>query len=345
MTNPLRVAVVGLGRWGPNHVRAFSSLTDAEVVAGVDPDPDARERLRLRYTDVPCTGELAPVLANEEVDAVVVATPTNSHAEIVEQALAAGKHVLCEKPISHRSDLAWQLARLAQERGRELMVGHIFLFNPGIQCLCRETNTERLGRPYYVKAVRTNLGPFRSDVNAAWDLASHDIYIFSALLGAQPMEVSAVGSSYLRQPVEDIVFITLRYPEEVIGHIHVSWLDPRKVRHITVVGEKAMVTWDEFGSPGPVMVHDRTVVREPRYDSFGEFQLLARQGNVVIPPVATREPLVEQTRAFIRRCRGEDPEVEAASARQAAKVVDVLKAASRSLAEQGRMVEVEYGGD
>jgi predicted dehydrogenase len=343
--HPLRVVVVGLGRWGPNHVRTFSSVADAEVVAGVDSDPDARERLRLRFADVPCTDELAPVLASEEVDAVVVATPTESHAEIVEQALSAGKHVLCEKPISHRSDLAWRLARLARERGRQLMVGHIFLFNPGIQCLCREAATEQVGRRYYVKAVRTNLGPFRSDVNAAWDLASHDIYIFSALLGARPLAVSAVGSSYLRQPVEDIVFITLRYPDNVIGHVHVSWLDPRKVRHITVVGEEAMVTWDEFGSPGPVMVHDRTVVREPHYDTFGEFQLLARQGNVVIPPVASREPLAEQTRAFIRRCRGEDPGAVAGCAGQAAEVVDVLSAVSRSLVEEGRLVEVEYGGD
>ena len=343
MTTPLRIAVIGLGRWGPNHVRNFSSLPDAVVVAGVDPDHDARERLRRSYPDVQCNAELSEVLARDDVDAVVVATPTDTHFDIVEQALAAGKHVLCEKPISHRSDLAWRLVPRAEELGRELMVGHIFLFNPGIESLCREAAAERLGRRYYVKAVRTNLGPFRSDVNAAWDLASHDLYIFNALLEARPLAVSAVGSSYLRQPVEDIVFITLQYPEEVLGHIHVSWLDPSKVRQITVVGEKAMVTWDEFGTPGPVMVHDRSVVRESQYDSFGEFQLLARQGNVVIPPVASREPLAEQTRAFVRRCRREDPHAEAASARQAADVVDVLSAVSRSLVEQSRMVEVEYG--
>jgi predicted dehydrogenase len=344
VTAPLRIAVVGLGRWGPNHVRNFSSLADAEVVAGVDPDPGARERLRLNHADVPCTAELAPVLAREDVDAVVVATPTDTHAPIVEQALAAGKHVLCEKPISHRSDLAWRLVRLAADLDRELMVGHVFLFNPGIQCLLRQAAAERLGRLYYVKAVRTNLGPFRHDVNAAWDLASHDVYILNTLLSARPLAVSAVGSSYLRRPVEDIAFITLRYPEDVLGHIHVSWLDPRKVRHITVVGEKAMITWDDYGSPGPVMVYDRRVVREPQYDTFGEFQLLARQGNVVIPTVTSREPLAEQTRAFVRRCRGEDSGVVAGSAPQAAEVVDVLSAVSRSLAEEGRLVEVEYGG-
>jgi predicted dehydrogenase len=344
MTTPLRIAVVGLGRWGPNHVRTFSSLPDAVVVAGVDPDQDARERLHRTYPDVQLSAELSEALHRSDIDAVVVSTPTDTHFDIVEQSLTAGKHVLCEKPISHRSDLAWRLVDRAEELGRELMVGHIFLFNPGIERLCKEATAERLGRRYYVKAVRTNLGPFRSDVNAAWDLASHDLYIFNALLAARPLAVSAVGSSYLRNPVEDLVFITLRYPEDVLGHIHVSWLDPSKVRQITVVGEEAMVTWDEFGSPGPVMVHDRRVVREPQYETFGEFQLLARQGNVVIPPVVSREPLAEQTRAFVRRCRGEDADVETASARQAAEVVDVLSAVSRSLAEQGRMIEVEYGG-
>lgn len=344
MTAPLRIAVVGLGRWGPNHVRTFSSLSEAEVVAAVDPDPKARERLRHSHGDVPSSAEMAPVLARDDVDAVVVATPTDTHAGIAEQALAAGKHVLCEKPIAHRSDLAWRLVRRAEELDRVLMVGHVFLFNPGVQSLFDQSAPERLGRRYYVKAVRTNLGPFRGDVNAAWDLASHDVYIFNALLSGRPTAVSAVGSSYLQPRVEDIVFITLRYPDDVLGHIHVSWLDPRKVRHITVVGEKAMVTWDDLGSPGPVMVHDRRVVREPQYETFGEFQLLARQGNVVIPAVESREPLAEQTRAFVRRCRGEDSATEAGSARQAAEVVDVLSAVSRSLAEQGRQVEVEYGG-
>ena len=217
--------------------------------------------------------------------------------------------------------------------------------NAGIEYLVKAARRQEAGSPFYMDAVRTNLGPFRSDVNAAWDLASHDIYIFNYVLGERPTWVSAVGASFLRKPVEDIVFLTLQYPSGVLGHIHVSWLDPKKLRMITLVGENKMITWDEFGVPGPIMIYDRSVVKDPVYTTYGEFQLLTREGDVVLPRIQLHEPLVAQTKAFVERCRaGADGEDDRGTARQGAEVVDVLEAAAASLRDNNRRVEVKYGG-
>ncbi len=340
----LNLAVIGLGRWGPNHVRNFEALPGCRVVVAADPVEQSRRRIGSAYPRVETVADYREVLARDDVQAVVVATPTATHNEIVRAALAAGKHVLCEKPLTNRSAEAWELAKLAETRRRVLMVGHVFLFNAGIVYLARAIKQGMTGRPYYVNAVRTNLGPFRYDVNAAWDLASHDIYIMNHLLGQRPVGVSAVGGSYLNPPVEDLVFLMLHYADGLLGHIHVSWLDPKKVRTLTVVGEKKMITWDEFGVPGPIMIHDRSVVRETDYATFGEFQLLAREGDVVVPRVPLGEPLAGQARFFVDKCLGKVPPEDArGSAREGAEVVDVLEAASRSLADRGARIDVQYG--
>lgn len=340
----LNLAVIGLGRWGPNHVRNFEAMAGCRVVAGADPSEASRKRIAQGFPRVEVAADYQAVLARPDVHAVVVATPTASHVEIVQAALQAGKHVLCEKPLTHRSSGAWALTRLARQQGRVLMVGHVFLFNAGVAYLTQSLRDQVAGKPYYVSAVRTNLGPFRYDVNAAWDLASHDVYIFNHLLNRRPVGVTAVGASYLNPPVEDIVFITLHYPDGILGHIHVSWLDPKKVRTLTVVGEKKMITWDEFGVPGPIMIHDRSVVRDTNYSTFGEFQLLAREGDVVVPRVALAEPLAAQARHFVALCEGTvPPDDRRGQAEQGAEVVDILEAVSQSLAARGARIDVSYG--
>lgn len=339
----LNLAVIGLGRWGPNHVRNFSAIKDVRVVAAADPAPAMRERMQSSYPEMACVPDYQDVLKRADVQAVVVATPTATHHAIVRDALRAGKHVLCEKPLAAASRDAWELEAEARKAARQLMVGHVFLFNAGIEFLGQAVSQKLAGPLYYLNAVRTNLGPFRYDVNAGWDLASHDIYIFNHLVGERPVWVSAVGGSFLNKPVEDIVFITMQYPNGVLGHIHVSWLDPKKVRTLTMVGEAKMITWDEFGTPGPVMIYDRTVAKEPRYDTFGEFQLLAREGDVVLPRIHLQEPLAAQARAFVKRCQTGEGDGRG-SPRQGAEAVDILEAAQRSLREQGRRVEIVYGG-
>ncbi|HMP73364.1 MAG TPA: Gfo/Idh/MocA family oxidoreductase [Kiritimatiellia bacterium] len=339
----INLAVLGLGRWGPNHVRNFSSLPNAEVVLGVDIEEANRKRVAATY-GIETTDDVQHAFARSDIDAVVVCTPTETHTAIVEAALRAGKHVLCEKPITHRAADAWRLAALAAEKQRLLMTGHIFLFNPGIEYLAEAVKNHTAGPLYYIKAVRANLGPFRKDVNAAWDLASHDLYIFNHILGDRPEWVAATGGSYLREPVEDIVFLTLKYPSGILGHIHVSWLDPKKIREITIVGEKKMITWDEFGNPGPVLIHDRSVVRDPVYDTFGEFQLLTKEGDILVPRIPSQEPLNRQARYFVEACQNLDRPLNKGYPQQAAEVVDILEAASRSLAEDGRKISIVYGG-
>jgi predicted dehydrogenase len=336
------VAVIGLGRWGPNHVRNFNSMKDCSVTVAVDPVEANCERIRAAYGDVACLPDFEQVLQRDDVDAVVVATPTDTHYSIVRTALEAGKHVLCEKPLTAASNEAWELVDLANAKGLQLMVGHVFLFDPGISYVGQAVRQNQAGAVYYVHAQRTNLGPFRGDVNAAWDLASHDVYIFNSILDERPVWVSCVGASYLRKPVEDIVFLTLGYPDGVIGHIHVSWLDPKKVRTLTVVGEKKMLTWDESAVPGPVMVYDCSVVRDPQYETFGDFQLLTKEGDVVVPRVQLRESLAVQARSFVDRCLYGAQGDKAGSAKQGAEVVDVLVAAEFSLKEH-RQIEVTYG--
>lgn len=341
---PINVAVIGLGRWGPNHLRNFSAIPGCCVTVAADPSEPARKRLAESHPAVRFVADYREAVNAADVDAVVVATPTFTHFEIVSAAIAAGKHVLCEKPLTNKGEDAWKLVRAAQERGVHLMTGHVFLFNPGIEYLVKALRENSAGTVYYLNAIRTNLGPFRSDVNAGWDLASHDLYIFNHLLNARPTHVSAVGASYLRKPVEDIVFITLTYPNGVVGHVHVSWLDPKKVRQLTIVGEKKMITWDEFGVPGPVMVHERQVVREPVYNTFGEFQLLTREGDVSMPRIPPAEPLAQQAREFAALVAGKITKLERGHAQQAAEVVDILEAMSRSLAKGGASEPVVYGG-
>ncbi|MFC1453216.1 Gfo/Idh/MocA family oxidoreductase [Verrucomicrobiota bacterium] len=338
------VGVLGLGHWGPNHVRVFGALEGCRVVTAADTDEGRRSRLAAVDPSVDFTTDYHDVLNRSDVDAVVVATPSVTHYAIVRDALDAGKHVLCEKPLTSCGEEAWELVRMAEARERVLMVGHVFLFNPGILYLGDAMADAATGSVYYLNAVRTNLGPFRSDVNAAWDLASHDAYIFNHLLGQRPAAVAAVGGSYLRKPLEDIVFLTLEYPGGVLGHIHISWLDPKKVRQITMVAEKRMVTWDENGRPGPILIYDRAVVRDTTYNTFGEFQLLAREGDVVVPRIPTEEPLAAQAREFAARCLNGEGGDARGSGRQGAEVVDILETASRSLALKGGLQEVAYGG-
>jgi predicted dehydrogenase len=279
------------------------------------------------------------LLGRDDLDAVVVSTPTQTHYPITRDALLAGKHVLCEKPISHRVEDGEELIRLAEQKNRILMVGHVFLFNNGILKLKELMAANEVGRLYYVTAKRTNLGPIRQDVNSVYDLASHDISILNFLLDALPQRVSAIGQAFLQDRIEDVAFISLQYPDDILANIHVSWLDPKKVREITIVGDKKMVTWDDLSFTGPVRIYDNQIVSHPYYHDFGEFQLLAREGNVTIPRVHLEEPLRLQSQYFLSCLR--TGRIETCTAEQGVDVVRVIEAIVESLAGQGRPVDVK----
>lgn len=302
-SSKIRIGVIGCGHWGPNHVRVFSQLPGSEVTACADPEERRRDAVRSQFPSVTAYPSHQELLARAPVDAVVIAAPTRFHFAVVRDALLADKHVLCEKPLCLVAAEAAELLALASQRKRILMVGHVFLFNGGIRKLKDLMRAPGAGRIHYLRASRMNLGPVRSDVNSVYDLATHDLAIFNWLLDAAPESVSAVGGCFLQPKIEDVAFISLRYPDNILANVQVSWLDPKKLREIVVVTEKKMLTWDDLASPGPVTIYDKGIDRPPDYQDFGQFQLITREGDLTIPKVALQEPLKAQNSFFLEAVR------------------------------------------
>jgi predicted dehydrogenase len=329
----INIGVIGCGHWGPNHVRVFSQIRESRVVACADLDSKRLEAIREQYPQMRVFQDYREMLRLADMHAVVVAAPTRVHYPVVKAALEANKHVLCEKPLCTVSQEAAELVALAKDRQLVLMTGHVFLFNSGIVKLKELVGSGDPGRIYYLRALRTNLGPVRRDVNSVFDLATHDIAIFNWVLNSRPESVSAVGGYFLQPGIEDVAFISLRYPDNVLGHIQVSWLDPKKLREIVVVGDKKMVIWDELAPAGPITIYDKTVVRHENYEDFGQFQLLAREGDITIPKVRLDEPLKVQNRFFLK-CLGEG-RLPMNDGPFAVDVVKVLEAIEKSLKSGG----------
>lgn len=336
----INVGVIGCGQWGPNHIRNFSNLSNSKVVAVADLDSQRLKHIIEQHPSIITERDYTKLLERKDIAVIVVATPTKTHYRITKDALEAGKQVLCEKPLCQSVKEGEELIAMAEKMGLILMVGHVFLFNPGILKLKELLRFDDLGKIYYLSATRTNLGPIRSDVNSVYDLASHDISIFNFLLDALPIEVSAVGMSFLQKQIEDVAFISMKYPNDILANIHVSWLDPKKLRQITVVGDKKMVAWDDLANIGPVMVFDKGVLREPYYGDYGEFQLLAREGDAIIPRVKMEEPLRVQAKYFLS-CL-ERQSIEVSNGRSGVDVVRVIAAVIKSISMGGQPVKVEY---
>ena len=334
----LSLGLIGCGHWGPNHLRAFMSLPGVRVLWAADPDPARREHVARMYGHVRTAVDHHAVFDDPSVDAVVIATSAASHFDLCKDAIRAGKHVLCEKPLCLRSTECLELVSAAKQRGVVLMVGHVFLFNGGILKLSDLILQQTLGRLYYASAIRTNLGPVRQDINAAYDLASHELSIFNFLFDSTPQTVSAVGRACLNTSVEDVVFITLRYPKDILVSVTVSWLNPKKVREITLVGEKKMVTWNDLAS-GPVAIYDKGIFKEPYYDNFGEFQLAVRDGDVTIPRLVPEEPLRRQASFFVESVTKGSAGI--CSGERACDVIRGLEAINESLQKDGMPITLD----
>jgi predicted dehydrogenase len=337
-STPLYTALIGCGHWGPNYLRVMQQLQGVEMRWAADLNPQRRETLALQFPQVRMTGQIAEILSDPEVKAVIIATPATSHPELVAAALKAGKHVLCEKPLTVELSESKALVKLAKEQKRILMVGHTFLFNTGIRQLKRYLQEELLGEIYYLHSTRTNLGPIRSDVGAIEDLATHDIAIFNYLLGCLPEEVSARGHSCLPHAQTDLAFITFSYPGGILAHVHVSWLNPVKVRQMTIVGSKKMVTWDDINTVEPIRIFDAGVMQEPYYQDFGQYQLLPKQGDTWIPRLEQSEPLKSEVQCFIEAIRKNN--IPESDGNFGADVVKVLAATRNSLAAGGQAIKI-----
>lgn len=335
----INIAVIGCGYWGINYVRVFSEIPDARIVLACDTS-EARLRLvRERYPLIETVDNYEKALNGKRIDAAIVATHAASHFQIARQALLSGKHVLVEKPLATRIADAKSLVELAEISKRILMVGHTFLYNTGIRKVKELVSANSFGRIYYVHATRTNMGPVRQDVNALWDLASHDVAIFNYLLDAQPVWASAVGSRVLGGGREDVAFATLGYPNEVIANIHASWLDPNKVREVVVVGSQRRVVFDDLNNVERVRIYEKGVSPAAKEaDSFGEFSLLVRDGDIISPRLETSEPLRNMCAYFLDRIKTGQPPLT--DGRNGLDVVRAMSAMDKSLAQNGAPVKV-----
>ncbi len=339
----IRVAVLGAGEWGPNLIRNFHNKQTSEVVWIIDRDAARLEEVHARFPDVQVGENADQALRDPSVHAVVVATPTSTHYALAKEALERGKHVLVEKPLTTEVKQGLGLLELATSQQLVLMVGHVFVYNPAIRKVKEYLDTGHLGKVYYVSMVRTNLGPIRLDVNAAWDLAAHDLSIVNYWLDAQPLSVSAIGGTWINQGIEDAVFAILRYPQGVLVNLHASWLNARKARDITVVGERRMLTFDDTNLNEPLRIYDKRVTdvrTRPTYvDSFASFRASVRKGNVIVPKVPFGEPLAAQCAHFLECIvSGKQP---FSGGREGIAVVRALEAMQRSIRAGGREEQVE----
>jgi len=329
------IAIIGCGQWGMNHVRNFSTLAGARVRYGCDAQPAHLETIRRAYPSVQTTTDVQAIWNDPTVQAVVIATPTVTHYPLAKAALEHDKDVLCEKPLTTSVAHCEELVRLADQRRRLLMVGHVFLFNPAVLKLFEYATQGSLGRLYYLSARRTNLGPIRADIDAVWDLASHDLSIFDYLLGgALPLRVSASGGAFLDAQRADVGFISLEYPDRVVANIQVSWLDPQKRREITVVGSEKMAIFNDVSFEAPLWLYDKgaQISYEP-YESFEKFRVLSWERDATVPQLPRVEPLANEAAHFLR-CVSER-QTPQADGRNGLRIVRILEAISRSMAKGG----------
>jgi predicted dehydrogenase len=305
---PLKIGAVGLGYWGPNLARNLDDLEGAALTWICDREEGRLARYAGRFPDARTTTRFEELLEDDSLDAVAIATPVVTHFELARQALLAGKHVFVEKPLALSSTLGEQLVALAEERGLVLMPGHLLLYHPGVAKLKDLVDSEELGRLLYVYGNRQNLGQIRKDENALWSLGAHDLSVILHLVGEEPVEAWARGESFLNPGVEDVVFCYLRFPSGVVAHMHLSWLDPHKMRRMTVVGDQKMAVFDDMEAERKVTVYDKGP-QQPA-DTWGEWQ--TRSGDISIPKVANDEPLRLECEHFAALLRGEGDRLAAA---------------------------------
>jgi predicted dehydrogenase len=328
------VAVCGLGYWGPNLARNFAQLPGVELRWICDASDERLERHAAAFPSARPTASLDEVLADGGLDAVCVATPVPTHAELAARCLAAGKHVFVEKPLAQSVSDAEEVVRAAREAGRTLMVGHLLEYHPGVERLKELADSEELGTIRYIYGQRLNLGQLRQDENALWSLGAHDVSVVLRLAGEEPAECQAIGESYMRPGIEDVVFCYLRFPSGVAAHLHLSWLDPHKERRFTVVGARRMATFDDMERERKLTVYDKGFDED--YANYGEY--IARSGDAWSPRVSNEEPLQIECRHFAECVR--DGTVPRSDGESGLRVVRVLEELQRSLRESSRAAAV-----
>lgn len=322
MSPPTKVGVVGLGYWGPNLARNFAALADAELSWCCDADAATRDRYAGAFPGTRFTGQLSDLLEDPELEAVVLATPVPSHADLAARVLEAGKHCFVEKPLAQAVSEAERVLQAQERGGGLLMVGHLLQYHPGIATLKQLIDDGELGQIRYIYGNRLNLGQLRSEENALWSLGAHDISVLLHLAGEEPYELSARGESYMRPGVDDVVFAFMRFHSGLAAHLHLSWLDPHKERRFTVVGSNRMATFDDMAPEGKLTIYDKGF--DESAESYGEY--ITRSGDLWSPKISNSEPLRLECEHFLRCIRdGVTPLSDGSSGMRVVRVLEGLQ--------------------
>ena len=334
----INIAIVGAGAWGKNHIRVFSEIPNVRLKYVCDQDPSKLLSLRKAYPQTKMVEDLKPILQDSEVKGVVVASSALSHYPLSKEIMLADKDVLVEKPMALNINNAEEILEIAERRKRILMVGHLLVYHPVVDRLKEMVASGELGKIYYIYTQRVNLGVIRQDENALLSFAPHDLSVIFYLLEEEPIVVTAHGESYIQKGIEDVVFLGLQFSDGKMAHIHLSWLDPHKLRRITIVGAKKMVVFDDMEASEKLKVYDKGV-KNISYDTYGEY-LSLRFGDITIPSIKMVEPLRAEAEHFIQ-CMDSRKEPKTGG-RDGVKIVKMLMAAQESLKKKG--FPVRLGG-
>lgn len=343
MTKQIKVGVVGCGYWGPNLVRNFRALPECSLRVMCDIDQERLNHLSTLYPEVEGTSDFKHMLNGIGLDAVVIATAVKSHFPMAKASLLAGKHVFIEKPMASSSAQCEELVELAAKKGLVLMAGYTFLYSPAVRKIKQIVDSGDIGEIRYICARRLNLGLFQKDINVTWDLAPHDISIIQHIMAERPLTVNCRGSANITPGVEDVTTMTLSFSKQRSAIIHSSWLDPRKVREMTIVGSKRMIVYDDVAPLEKIRIFDARVEVPPHYDTFAEFQYAYHYGDMYAPYLKQEEPLKSECQHFLDCIKhGSTPLTDG---RQGLELIRILEAASESLKRGGASVTVANPSD
>jgi predicted dehydrogenase len=339
MSKQIKIGVVGCGYWGPNLVRNFSSLPECHLKMMCDISEERLTHLRALYPGVVAETDYSHMLNGAGLDAVVVATSVRLHYPMAKASLLAGKHTLIEKPMACSSDECEELIEIARKKGLILMVGHTFLYSPAVLKIKEIVDRGDIGDIRYISARRLNLGLFQKDINVAWDLAPHDIAIILHIMEEQPISINCRGTAHVTPGIEDVTAMCLSFRRERSAIIQSSWLDPRKIREMTIVGSKRMIVYDDVAQQEKIRIYDARVERPPHYDTFAEFHYAYHYGDVYAPYVKQEEPLKAECQHFVECIQ--QGSVPLTSGQQGLELVRILEASSESLKKGGAPVSLE----
>ncbi|UCF30636.1 MAG: Gfo/Idh/MocA family oxidoreductase [bacterium] len=339
MNEPLQIAVVGCGYWGPNLIRNFRSHSDCVVKTVCDLNEERLNHMKGLYPEINTTLDYMDIINDDGIGAVTVATPVDLHYDLAKKCLLAGKHVFVEKPMTSSAVHSKELVEIAEQGRLTLMVGHTFIYSAPVRRIKEIVDSGELGEIYYISSRRLNLGLFQRDINVTWDLAPHDISIILFLFGRPPYSVNCQGKAHINPGIEDVTNLTLNFDNGGFATIHSSWLDPNKIREMIIVGSKKMLVYDDTEPLEKIKIYDKRVEAPPHYDDFAGFTYSYHYGDMYAPYIQQTEPLKVETRHFLDSiASGEEP---ITSGRDGHHVVQILEAASRSLANDGGAVIID----